>query len=137
MKNITILLVLLTFKFGYAQQYKLPIIDIHLHAYDVIRSGIRASWAGEKDAQALTSPENAEKYLEKVLEQMKIYNITLALTSSTSLNAIKEWKLAAPGKFIGGIQTDTMGMPIVSPDSLKKLKRDGIIEVLGELGFQY
>lgn len=137
MKYILILLLVLTFNVGFAQENNLPIIDIHLHAYDAIRPEIPASWAGENEAQILKSPENAAKHLQQVLLQMNKNNVVLALTSSTSLNAIRTWKQAKPDAFIGGIQTNDKGMPIVSPDSLKVLKNNGSIEVLGELGFQY
>ncbi len=138
MKNLLIfLLVLLTYNVGLAQEKNLPIIDIHLHAYESVQPGIPASWAGEKEAQALTSSEDEAKHLQQVLTQMDKNNIVLALTSSTSLNAIKTWKQARPNAFIGGVQTNDKGLPIVSPDSLEMLKEEGDIEVLGELGFQY
>lgn len=137
MKNVFTILLLLAFHTAFGQENKLPIIDIHLHAYETIQPGIPASWAGEEQAQALTSSENAERHLQEVLSQMEKHNIVLALTSSTSLKAIKTWKQAAPNKFIGGIQTNDQGLPIVSADSLRILKHNGEIEVLGELGFQY
>jgi predicted TIM-barrel fold metal-dependent hydrolase len=137
MKNILIFLLVLTFNVGFAQENKLPIIDIHLHAYETIRGGMPASWAAEKQAQALKSPNSVEQHLQEVLSQMQKNNVVLALTSSTSLNAIETWKQAEPEKFIGGVQTNDDGLPIVSPDSLRMLKNNGKIEVLGELGFQY
>ncbi len=137
MKNILILLLVLAGSSSFAQEKNLPIIDIHLHAYEAIQPGIPASWTGEQEAQALKSPESAEKHMQQVLSQMDKHNVVLALTSSTSLNAIKTWKEARPDAFIAGIQTNDEGMPIVSPDSLKMLKNNGVIEVFGELGFQY
>ncbi|MDX1618374.1 MAG: amidohydrolase family protein [Balneolaceae bacterium] len=137
MGKILFLLFAVMVNVGFAQQNNLPIIDIHLHAYDAIRPGVPASWTAEQEAKALKSPEDATKHLQQVRSQMKEHNIVLALTSSTSLRAIKTWKQAGPDLFIGGIQTDEKGMPIVSPDSLKTLKDDGAVEVLGELGLQY
>jgi len=137
MKNLLTFLLVLISHTAFGQENKHPIIDIHLHAYETIQPGIPASWAGEMEAQALTSSEDATKHLQQVLSQMNKNNIVLALTSSTSLNAIKTWKQAEPDAFIGGIQTNDKGLPIVSPDSLKLLKDQGVIEVFGELGFQY
>lgn len=133
----SILFLVLAVNAGFAQENELPIIDIHLHAYEAVPPGVAASWAGEMEAQALQSPESAQQHLQQVLAQMKKNNVVLALTSSTSLRAIQTWKKAAPGKFIGGVQTDDEGMPIVSTDSLIELKNMGAIEVFGELGFQY
>lgn len=45
MKNILTLLLILTFKVGYTQQNQLPIIDMHLHAYETVPPGtINTSW---------------------------------------------------------------------------------------------
>lgn len=137
MKKILLLVLVLTFNVGFAQENNLPIIDIHLHAYDAIRPEIPASWTGEKEAQNLRSPEDAAQHLQQVLSQIDENNVVLALISSNSLKAIKTWQQAEPNRFIGGIQTNNKGMPIVSPDSLKMLKDKGVIEVFGELGFQY
>lgn len=68
---------------------------------------------------------------------MKSNNIVLALASGTSVEAVKKWKEAAPGKFIGGISTGFEGILPISADSLEQLNKQGIIEVLGELGLQY
>ena len=121
----------------YAQESNLPIIDIHLHAYMGIPPNLKASWAGEPNAQELISPENAEKHFQLVLEEMKRNNIKLGLTSSTSLEALETWRNAQPELFITGIQTNNNGRPIVSPDSLKLLFVEDRIDVLGELGLQY
>ena len=137
MKTILTLLILMVCHTAVAQESSLPIIDIHLHAYDIVPQGVPASWAGEPEAQALTSPANADQHLQDVLTHMSDLNIVMALTSSTTLSAIQNWKETAPGLFIGGIQTDEQGNPIVSPDSLRILKENGDIDVLGELGFQY
>lgn len=137
MKSVFTILLLLAFQSVFGQGNKLPIIDMHLHAYEAIPAGIPASWAGEIQAQALISSESATSHLQEVLSQMEKHNIVLALTSSTSLKAIKKWKQAAQNSFIGGIQTNEDGLPIVSADSLRILKQSGEIEVFGELGFQY
>ena len=119
-----------------AQQNKEPIIDIHLHAYDFINPGIPASWAGEEYARVLESPSNADEHLRLVLEQMRQNHIVLGLTSSNTLKALMKWQHDAPGLFMGGIQTEG-GEPVISTDSLRILYEEGIVQVLGELGFQY
>lgn len=123
--------------FGYAQESKLPIIDIHLHCYDGIPPNMKAEWAGESYARALISPNDAEEHFQLVLQEMEKNNIKFAITSSTSLEALKKWKDSKPELFMTGIQTDDEGRPIVSSDSLKILKENGQVDILGELGLQY
>ena len=121
----------------YSQEAKQPIIDIHLHGYHSIPPNVLASWAGESYAQELTSPQNAESHLQMVIEEMEKNNIKLGVISSTSLEALNKWKATAPELFLTGIQTDELGQPILSPDSLKILFEKGEVDVLGELGLQY
>ena len=121
----------------YSQESQIPIIDIHLHSYEFISPNFKASWAGEPYAQELLSPENAESHLQKVIQEMEKNNIKLGVTSSTSLEALEIWKNARPELFMTGIQTDTKGKPIVSPDSLKLLFDNNKVDILGELGLQY
>ena len=137
MKHLLVFMFVLTFGIGFAQEKPLPIIDIHQHAYDSVQPGIQASWTAEKEAQALTSAASAEAHLRATLAEMEANNIVLALTSGKSLAVIKRWKQAAPNKFLGGIQTDDAGKPLVSADSLKRLVETGTLDVLGELGLQY
>lgn len=119
-----------------SEAQKEPVIDIHLHAYEALQPGIPADWTGEPEAQALISPSNAEEHLRKVLAQMDEHNIVLAIASSRNVSALKTWHKAAPGRFIGGIQTN-QGIPAASLDSLRILIKNGTVGVLGELGLQY
>lgn len=137
MKKILIILFVTTGLRAYTQDKPLPIIDIHLHSYDAIAPNMKAAWAGEPNAQKLTSPENAEKHFQLVLEEMEKNNIVLGVTSSTSLKALEHWDSTKPGLFMTGIQTDDNGNPIVSPDTLKILFDNEKVDLLGELGLQY
>lgn len=120
-----------------AQEPQLPIIDIHLHAYQAIPPNMKASWAGESYAQVLGSPENAAIHLQMVLDQIRKNNIKLGLTSSTSIKALETWQQSRPELFLTGIQTNDDGRPILSPDSLKIYFDNNQVNVLGELGLQY
>ncbi len=136
-QRLPLLFFLILATIGQAQENLLPIIDIHLHGYQRINANARASWAGEPEAQALTSPGNAAAHLQAVLQEMEKNNIVLAVVSSTSLEALETWRSARPGAFLTGIQTNYQGRPIVSPDSLKALNEKGEVDMLGELGLQY
>jgi hypothetical protein len=137
MKRLLIILSLTLNVVVYSQEVKQPIIDIHLHGYNSIPPNVQASWAGESYAQKLTSPQNAERHLRMVIEEMKKNNIKLGVISSTSLEALKKWKATAPELILTGIQTNELGRPILSPDSLKILFENGEVDILGELGLQY
>lgn len=136
MKYLIIILFAINIKCP-AQESQLPIIDIHLHAYERIPPNLKASWAGESYAQVLSSPENNLIHLQMVLDEIKKNNIKLALTSSTSIKALKTWKESQPELFLTGIQTNDDGKPILSPDSLKIYFNDNQVNALGELGLQY
>ena len=120
---------------AYSQESR-PIIDIHMHAYHSIPPNFKASWAGEPAARELTSPESAQKHLNMVIQEMEKHNIKLAITSSTSLEALENWVAEAPELFLTGIQT-IEGRPILSPDSLRLYFENDRVNVLGELGLQY
>lgn len=134
--SLIIFLWVVSCHFSCAQEKIMPVIDIHLHAYESVSPGISASWTGEPYAQRLLSPVNAESHKSMSWQEIQKNNIQLALVSSTSITALREWKSLAPDRFITGIQTNN-GVPILSPDSLKLMKEQGIIDVLGELGLQY
>ena len=125
MKRLLTILILSISVVVYSQDMKQPIIDIHLHGYSSIPPNVQASWAGESYAQELTSPQNTEMHLQMVIEEMEKNNIKLGVISSTSLEALTKWKATAPELFLSGIQTDKLGRPILSPDSLKILFEKG------------
>ena len=137
MKRLLLISVLTISWIACAQNQQLPIIDIHLHCYSAIPPNVPASWTAEPYAQKLVSPENAQVHFEQVLKEMEKNNIKLSLISSTSLNALEMAKTSHPNLFLTGIQTNNAGRPLVSPDSLKLLRENGSIDVLGELGLQY
>jgi predicted TIM-barrel fold metal-dependent hydrolase len=137
MKNALIAIFCLVFSEAVSQQPPHPVIDIHLHAYSEIAPEVNASWAGEAYARELSSPQNADSHMERVLNEMEKNNIVLALTSSTSMEALAKWKQNSPGIFLTGIQTGENGQPLLSPDSLKILFASKEVDFLGELGLQY
>ncbi len=137
MKRLQLILFLIININCYAQESQLPIIDIHLHAYQGIPPNQKASWAGEPYAQVLSSPENAAIHFQKVLDEIEKNNIKLALISSTSVKALETWQQSRPELFLTGIQTNDEGKPILSPDSLKLYFDNDQINALGELGLQY
>ncbi len=132
---ITFLLAIGATTSTYAQE-RLPIIDMHLHCYTEVPSGMRADWADRTDAQALTAPTSAEEHMRATLSEMDRYNVVLAVVSGPEAS-IRAWHEAAPGRFIGGAFLGDDGLPEHSVDSLRALVEAGTVGVLGELALQY
>lgn len=137
MKKISLILFIAITNDCLAQKAQLPIIDIHLHAYEGMVPNMKASWAGESYAQVLSSPETATIHLQMVLDEIENNNVKLALTSSTSIKALETWQHSRPELFLAGIQTNDNGKPILSPDSLQLYFDNNQVHALGELGLQY
>lgn len=125
-----------TDKPGIVSTYDGPIIDMHLHAYTDMPPGESASWTGEPEARALTGALDVEEHFMSTLAEMDKYNIVLGVVSGPE-SAVRAWHEKAPDRFIGGAFLSDNGLPEHSPDTLKSLVDEGVIGVLGELGFQY
>lgn len=117
-------------------QERQPIIDVHLHAYVDIPPEESASWTGEPEARALAGAADADEHFRSTLAKMDKYNIVLGVVSGPE-PAVRAWHEKAPERFIGGASLGNDGLPEHSPDELKDLVDEGVMGVLGELGFQY
>lgn len=126
----------ITDKPGIISTYDGPIIDMHLHAYTDMPPGESASWTGEPEARALTGALDSEEHFMSTLAEMDKYNIVLGVVSGPE-SAVRAWHEKAPARFIGGAFLGDNGLPEHSPGTLKSLVDEGVIGVLGELGFQY
>jgi uncharacterized protein len=135
-----------------AQQRKtrLPIIDVHLHALAATANGpppqdiclgnaefIPADpREGVKRLFSCTNPVKSpltdDELMRATLRELDRYNITAITSGPPAL--VRRWQAAAPRRIIPGwfgALTD------VSPDSLRRLYRDGHFAVLGEVTAQY
>jgi len=112
------------------------VIDVHLHSYTDVPSGMAAGWADRPDARALAAPADAEEHMRATLAEMDRNSVVLAIVSGPEVS-IRAWQEAAPGRFIGGAFLGDDGLPEHSVDSLRALVEEGVIGVLGELGLQY
>ena len=129
------LLLFMTVQSLHAQE-RLPIIDVHLHAYIGLPPGESAGWTGESEARALVGAADADEHFRSTIAEMDKYNIVLGIVSGPE-PAVRVWHEKAPGRFIGGAFLGNDGLPEHSPDELKNLVEEGVIGVLGELGLQY
>ncbi len=114
-----------------------PIIDMHLHAYDMGWSGGRV--LGHPLTGKASAARTDEALLRVTLETMDRYNIVRAVASGP-LDVVRTWTEAAPDRFIGGAMFTggpSTYTPTPSLDALRTGVRDGAIGVIGELASQY
>lgn len=105
-----------------------PIIDMHLHAYDLsVEPGAPEPLSGVRAA------ESTEDLQAKTLAALDTYNVVLAVTSGPRAHA---YRVAAPKRIIEGIGklAPDYGIPI---DSLRKLFTTGRYQALAEFAPQY
>lgn len=109
-------------------QENLPIIDMHLHAYDLsVEPGAPEPLSGVRAA------ESTEDLQVKTLAALDTYNVVLAVTSGPRAHA---YRVAAPKRIIEGIGklAPDYGIPL---DSLRKLFTTGRYQALAEFAPQY
>lgn len=112
--------------------HRLPIIDMHLHAFPLDDGEAPPPNPVTRKPSAATTTAEIR---EASLAALKRYNIVKAVTSGT-LASVAAWREAAPDTVIPGVYVETQE-PL--PD-LAKLRADvqaGRVKVLGELGLQY
>ena len=116
---------------------RLPVIDVHLHAYANVPPGVQAAgMVGRPEAQKLVGPNDAETHLRATLAEMDRYNVVLGVVSGPEV-VLRAWHKAAPGRFIGGLFSGNDGLPEQSVEALRLLVKEGVVGVLGELPLQY
>lgn len=143
----------------YAQK-DLPIIDMHLHAYTADGNGPpplglcvpllphippldpSKSWeevfvAALKEpscSDPIWSPTTDKVVREETIEILEKRNIIGVLSGPP--DRVLRWQEEAPASFIPSIQFQ-IGRDDISPDSMRKLFKDGDFAVLGEVSNQY
>jgi hypothetical protein len=130
---------------------RLPIIDMHLHAYPVDwfppgstycpgnadkqfpgvdpRKSL-ASQLTETCTDPFVAPRTSDDVMRQSLAALERYNIR-AVTSGP-LEWVKKWKAASPDRIIPALQF-SMATGI-TPQALRELIKNGEIAVLGEVG---
>lgn len=109
-------------------QENLPIIDMHLHAYDLsVEPGALEPLSGVRAA------ESTEDLQVKTLAALDTYNVVLAVTSGPRAHA---YRVAAPKRIIEGLGKLAADYRI-PVDSLRKLFTTGRYQALAEFAPQY
>jgi len=119
---------------------RLPIIDMHMHAFNkMIRTpdGTPLPVVHYPDKSIIKGTAlvtRDEDILKLTLEAMKKYNIVLAVASS-KLTDVYNWKDAAPQSFLAGqLFQDPNTIDITA---LRKELTDGKLDIMGEIATQY
>jgi uncharacterized protein len=139
----------------FAQKKRLPIIDMHTHAYHanfagmvpmticIFNESFPATSSGTDWGDTLISAAKTCKYpLVSETTDDKVMDQTLAILrqrniySVTSGELTESWQKAEPTRIIPSFYLRGDGTD-PSPDSLRKLFREGRFKVLGEIAVQY
>jgi hypothetical protein len=115
-----------------------PIIDVHLHAFGT------DDWTRQPPPNPATgepAPISAAEHMRQTLAAMDRYNIVAAIVSGP-LDAVEEWRVAAPGRILasplfGSPGVDDFGHPLPTLDTLKSLYRGGRLAAMAEVTAQY
>lgn len=132
----TALLVLLMIPAPAVSQVRQPIIDMHLHAYG-------PEWSGRppNPATGVPAPASEGDHMQETLQVMARHHVVLAVVSGP-LQAVAEWRAAAPGRILGSPlfgrpAVDATGQSLASLDSLEALYKSGSLQAMAEVTAQY
>ena len=142
MKNLsTIFFTILLSMNGYSQddhevREREPIIDMHMHTGlpHEIPAGTPALCRPEPCKGEGHATVNPTELLEKTLEIMNQYNIVNGFLSGVDLSTVREWKAAAPERFIASSFILKAGNP--DPEILRQEYKAGRLGGIGEIGTQ-
>ena len=142
MKNpFVFLFLILTGLNAYSQhnlevQKRLPIIDMHMHTGlpHEVPPGVPAICRPEPCQGEGKATVNSAENLKKTSEAMDRYNIVLGFLSGVDLSTVREWKAAAPERFIASPFILKTGSP--SPGILRQEYKAGRLGGIGEIGAQ-
>lgn len=113
-------------------QTRLPIIDVHMHAYSK-----DPRWdhkVGNPITGRAMTATNEQLHMRETLAEMKKYNIVKALVS-TDYNAVLRWKAASPDNIIASYAFDDPGT--LNLEFVRKEHAAGRLLAIGEVGVQY
>jgi hypothetical protein len=136
MKTLILSLMLVTV-FGTApiqrkSKGRLPIIDVHMHAY-----GKDERWTHKVPNPINGQPmiaTNEQAHMQATFEAMRKYNIVKAVVS-TDYEAVLRWRSASPDRILASYGFDNPSAPNL--DFLRREHAAGRLSALGEIGAQY
>jgi len=118
----------------FAQNGNLPIIDMHLHAPEVVWSDTMLC-----TPEPCTGPRNQINEISELLpltvDEMRKNNVVLGIVTDGNLDEIYRWKDYAQGLFLTGIAIWDPLLPDIS--FLKDEYSEGRLNIVGEIAAQY
>jgi hypothetical protein len=118
-------------------QQRLPIIDMHLHAYGA------AEWNSRppNPVTGKPAPATADEHMRACLESMDRYNIVLAMVSGP-LEAVEAWRSASATRvwaspLFGRPGFDYYDRPLPGLESLRTMYRERKLRAMAEITAQY
>jgi predicted TIM-barrel fold metal-dependent hydrolase len=135
MKKLVILIVVLSFWISTSAQNKnLPIIDMHLHAPEVIWSDTMIC-TPEPCSGAKTQIRDISELLPRTVEEMQNNDVVLGIVTDRNLDEVYRWKEYAPSLFFTGIAIWDPLQPNIS--FLQNQFQEGRLNIVGEIATQY
>lgn len=124
---------------GQSQDGKLPIIDMHQHAWKIVRIGndqiLPRPCMPEPCDKIPAVASTDEDILKRTLQAMEKFNIVKAVLSDNDADQMKQWRSRAPERFIPGL---FFFHPVeIDISWLRNEIKAGNIKVLGEIATQY
>ena len=120
-------------------QQRLPIIDMHMHAFDVIKDHAGNPIPSPCDPQPCngypTGAVSNERLLQLTLASMDRHNIVKGFLSSDNLARLSGWVSSAPGRFLPSPLIWRPGEP--ATDVLRREYSAGRLVAMGEIATQY
>lgn len=120
-------------------QRRLPIIDMHMHAFHVMRDAAGRPIPVPCDPQPCevrtAKAATPEQVLPLTLEAMDRYHVVKAFLSGDDLSQLSQWVAAAPARFLPAPLIWKPGQ--ISIDSLRREYAAGHLKGMGEIATQY
>jgi len=108
-----------------------PIIDVHLHAYNLWQTQSDTAWYPAK----FNRPATSEKLMQQSFDMMNKYHIVKAITSG-DIKTIQKWQANDSGRLLPGYET----WEPFTPEHIARLRQEiksGEVKVLAEIVTQY
>ena len=108
-----------------------PVIDVHLHAYNLWQTQSDTAWYPPK----FNRPASSEKLMQQSFDMMNKYHIVKAVISG-DIEMIQKWQANDPGRLLPGYET----WEPFTPEHIKRLTqkiKSGEVKVLAEIVTQY
>ena len=108
-----------------------PIIDVHLHAYNLWQTQSDTAWYPSN----FNRPANSEKLMQQSFDMMNKYHIVKAIISGDT-KMIQKWQANDSGRLLPGYET----WEPFTPEHIERLRqkiKSGEVKVLAEIVTQY